>query len=321
MSCGRCRRRLYCSRECQLDDWKEGHKYWCGHAGEINFDFELGECEGNRGIGMFALRVFEPGEKIFVERVINRSSLRSQKGPTARAVLELMPRDIDNEFDCKFKLNSITLEDEEHYEAEAVPVGEPLEPHHIDETKLCVTIARINHHCMGNVSYKYIKKHKVVIIVAARRIEPQEEICMAYVDLMNNPGWHVLFDQKWQFECTCEYCSDSWMKEKIIDVYDLSNEITVLGTNHLALVKGHQRLALYKEINAPIIRFMHAYLSLFSIAIAHEGMLADAKKFIAEAMRYGQMLFADFDVEEMPQIKAYFIDPTSHPNYLCAKDF
>jgi hypothetical protein len=67
-TCGKCRKRLFCSRECQSKDWRTGHKLYCGVAGEIDVDFEIRDAGGDVGLGVFALRDFEKNEKIIVER-------------------------------------------------------------------------------------------------------------------------------------------------------------------------------------------------------------------------------------------------------------
>jgi hypothetical protein len=64
----KCRKRLFCSRECQSKDWKTGHKLYCGVGGEIDVDFEIRDAGGDVGLGVFALRDFEKNEKIIVER-------------------------------------------------------------------------------------------------------------------------------------------------------------------------------------------------------------------------------------------------------------
>ena len=54
--CGKCQKRKFCSRDCQVLDWKAGHKHFCGISGEANVDWEVKECGGEKGFGIFALR-------------------------------------------------------------------------------------------------------------------------------------------------------------------------------------------------------------------------------------------------------------------------
>lgn len=67
--CSKCHR-TYCSRECQLKDWKVGHhKVWCGKSGEKCVDYEIREA-GVKGLGLYLKRDFKRGEKILVERAV-----------------------------------------------------------------------------------------------------------------------------------------------------------------------------------------------------------------------------------------------------------
>lgn len=70
--CGKCKRRAYCSAECQRLDWKAGqqHKNWCGVAYcEEDRDWAVRACSDNpkKGLGVFALRDIVEDEIIMVE--------------------------------------------------------------------------------------------------------------------------------------------------------------------------------------------------------------------------------------------------------------
>lgn len=75
LCCGQCKKRHYCSKECQKNDWKYGgHKFWCIDSsksdtkspGELGVDFEIRDSDG-KGLGLFALRDFEINDKVIVE--------------------------------------------------------------------------------------------------------------------------------------------------------------------------------------------------------------------------------------------------------------
>lgn len=61
---GKCCKRLYCSKQCQAQDWRTGHNIYCGVAGEIGVDFEIRPADESKGLGTFALRDFEENENI-----------------------------------------------------------------------------------------------------------------------------------------------------------------------------------------------------------------------------------------------------------------
>ena len=70
--CSGCHRRAYCSKECQLSDWKQsvgsqGHKNWCQlEYGEEDIDWEVKPVEG-KGLGIVAKRFFSSKSRIMVE--------------------------------------------------------------------------------------------------------------------------------------------------------------------------------------------------------------------------------------------------------------
>ncbi len=66
---GKCRTRVYCSKQCQSIDWKERHKDYCGKSGEINIDYEIKPSPG-KGLGVFAKRPFKINEVIIAEQTL-----------------------------------------------------------------------------------------------------------------------------------------------------------------------------------------------------------------------------------------------------------
>lgn len=72
--CGKCLKRAYCSRECQLVDWTpkgkgQGHKNWCRlECGEEDVDWEVTSIPG-KGLGIVAKRMIPALYRIIVEGV------------------------------------------------------------------------------------------------------------------------------------------------------------------------------------------------------------------------------------------------------------
>jgi len=63
--CGKCRIYRYCSRECQTEDWRQGHhKLFCDKAGEIGSKSEI----RGKSLGMFALRDLKRDDTTWVKR-------------------------------------------------------------------------------------------------------------------------------------------------------------------------------------------------------------------------------------------------------------
>ena len=69
-SCSSCKRRTYCSKECQRQDWLptlsgQGHKLWCKlNCGEEDLDWKVVEVP-NKGLGVIALRDFPGTYKVY----------------------------------------------------------------------------------------------------------------------------------------------------------------------------------------------------------------------------------------------------------------
>ena len=94
--CGKCKKRIYCSRDCQLNDWKfGGHRHWCGIAGELGHDVAVRSIGATKGRGLFALRRFSRGDKLLVERLTikNPRSPQDVSEGVLRAAAELTPHD------------------------------------------------------------------------------------------------------------------------------------------------------------------------------------------------------------------------------------
>jgi len=71
--CGGCKKRAYCSKECQVADWKitgtgQRHKNWCGvhNHGEEDVDWEVVPVP-NKGLGIIAKKLLPAGYRIIVE--------------------------------------------------------------------------------------------------------------------------------------------------------------------------------------------------------------------------------------------------------------
>jgi len=138
--CGKCRKRAYCSKECQTADWTpnekngQGHKNWCGtDCGEEDIDWIVTPVPG-KGLGLVALRDIPAAYPIIVAAVVDK---------THPGVADLMP--INGSLDDKFNFN--TFECGIHNGVEASGV--------------CLRTSRTNHSCDPNAESFYEKYGKV----------------------------------------------------------------------------------------------------------------------------------------------------------------
>jgi MYND finger len=141
-TCGKCKKRKYCSKDCQKLDWKgAGHKVYCGIAGEINVDYEIREA-GEAGLGVFRLRKFKKSEKIMVEHPIMYGSDCLQPMPrvpeSARVAVDtLLP--LGGSMKEKLLRNGMGVSDLN---------GKPVLRN--ETAALFVCMSRVNHRCFGN---------------------------------------------------------------------------------------------------------------------------------------------------------------------------
>lgn len=76
LQCGGCNARAYCSKQCQTQDWKQGHKRWCAlRAGEEGVHWEVRYVSPEMGRGVFALRPLPEGFRIMVGHPPTTTSL------------------------------------------------------------------------------------------------------------------------------------------------------------------------------------------------------------------------------------------------------
>ena len=139
--CGQCKRRAYCSKECQKADWSlkkgnggQGHKMWCAlQCGEEDLDWEVAPVPG-KGLGLIAKRPLPSKYRIMVD------GARPKDHP---GVQDLMP--LSGTTQEKFEFNSVGCD---VATADVVPV-------------LFLRLARANHNCDPNAGHRYDKKLKV----------------------------------------------------------------------------------------------------------------------------------------------------------------
>jgi hypothetical protein len=302
--CGKCKKRIYCDKQCQKSDWKS-HKHWCGKSGEINIDYEI-KSTHNKGLGTFALRKFKRGDKIMVEKPVMKSVHDNLTKNIHKEVMKLMPQ--NGNIEDKFYSNTISCaENSTIYNRD---VG------------LFLNMSRINHSCVGNTNHKFIPEYGVKILVASRDIDIGEEITFSYIQAninkyVNGNRQEFLL-KKWNFTCTCKCCTSPEMNKKLSRMYELDDMINSpdLSTNS-ALKIGNELIKIYDELQMSPIFYVRTYYDMFQ----HANMKFDtthlAKKYVQLALDYN-IIFHGSDVkcDAIDNMKRYVKDQSSHNTYL-----
>jgi len=298
--CSVCQCRAYCSRKCQIADWRLGHKFWCNKSGERSVDYEIRKSH-DRGLGVFALRPFAVGDTIMAERSLMKTDLNV---PSVRsAILDLMPHDTED-IEAKFSLNSIGIGASSN------------------ECHIFLNMSRVNHHCTGNADHYYIAEHGVKILTACRAIQAGEEITFSYINFMTHPQYYPYLEKKWKFVCNCSACADGSVFYKLMQLQPLDQKITQLGRARQfdeALAVGREMLQIYDALQASPLLYMRTYYDMFQLTVTRTCTLKMAQEYIDKAYSTAVMVFGDRDIREVRRFKVIKEDIKKYNAYLLAE--
>jgi hypothetical protein len=306
LKCGQCRKRQFCSRECQRQDWKSHHKQFCKKTGGIGYDFEIKSCE--KGLGVFALRPFKKNDMIMVERPLLKfptGTLPKEDavpGTAKKAVDALHPHGAS--FHKKVLINGISL-----YCASVVP----------GETGVFVTMSRVNHHCLGNSDHQYLQHRDAMILVASGDINEGEEVTFAYV--INTPRIerNMRLTLYYEFLCSCSVCTDPGLEAKLSESRELDDAILRVGSTgqiDLAIRKGLRLIEIYDEIGECSWLYKRTYYDLFQVAITKKRYVKDGEKYIRKAYEAALAYTQDEHDPTVQRMKGLMQSPESHSSYL-----
>ncbi len=239
-TCGQCKSRVYCSKECQTDDWKGGHKVYCGKSGELNVDFEVKPSPG-KGLGVFAKRPFKKYEVVMVERTFDTTAIPTLTGSEKEAYWELSPGP-DWHWKQRFPPDVVIGPEIEWMRIIAI--------NGIRTNKgpvVCINISRINHACPGanNCDYRENSGKNLLVVNAHRDIAAGEEITFTYVPMWDKSGLMRNFG----ITCDCECCKNPARQSLIDQLYVLETGLQDTSASKLhRICMGIRALFLMDEI-------------------------------------------------------------------------
>ena len=200
--------RSYCSGICQSSDW-QSHEHWCGKSAERGTGYTISDSGVGRGDGVFALRNFVRGDKIMVER----SSLGSAfETPVGSAGLLALPSGVKAALSCLSSAvsqgGSVPVGDDAvaamlqcKYTNNAISLG-----NEDQSSGLFLTIAKVNHSCVGNSEHYYLAEHGVMMLVATADISIGEEVTFSYVHDCTSRAQRTTQLLHWGIVCDCRAC-------------------------------------------------------------------------------------------------------------------
>lgn len=216
MLCGGCRRRAYCSQECQKLDWSrlgpgQKHKLWCElKCGEEDVDWKVKFISPEKGFGLVALRKLPKGFRIMVEKGLTVPFVHESQ---ERNVMALEPKGAS--LQEKFRFNQVSCGENQG-------------------TVFCLRLSRVNHSCDPNAAHWYDATYGVKVLSAVRDIEEGEEICFSYIGF-NDVGCDMtaemsrwFLEGKWGIKCpeSC-LCRNNNALERIREARELDHDIMV----------------------------------------------------------------------------------------------
>ena len=294
ITCNKCLVRKYCSLECRGADSRSGHAQWCGNAGENGTDYEVRESKST-GLGVFALRKFKTGDIVMAERDIFQS--KTIFSAEQLAILNLtQPK-----------------QEEKHKQ-----FSNPLRAYGPCN---CVTIAKVNHHCMGNTEAVSIHSQGVTILRVLRSIDAGAEITFNYINCML-PSAIQLMPQLRNIACTCSACGNEATAKKLHMVKSLYIQLfgcIALQQHDTILSVGNELLYLCRELNLGRQLDLRIYYALFQVAIQRRTTLVQALSYMQGLLEMLNKIYGDLKLPELEYYKLLARDVTTHPLY-CAAD-
>jgi hypothetical protein len=308
--CAKCQR-AYCSRECQIKDWKVGHhKAWCGKSGEKCIDYEVRDA-GGKGLGLFTKRDFKRGDKILVERAVairtgdggeRPIDFRKILGNTnlMNATMALAPPGSTNLIE-KFFANCVALGGDE----EKAGSG------------LFLNFSRVNHDCVGNVTHYYIPDQQLKILVADCDILAGSEVSFSYASTVSSAIRAILIGLR-GFQCSCTACQNPDIANKLDRSLELDKKIFELGSQgktEQAIWAGESLIKLHNELNASDMEYSRVYYDLYQIAITRKKTVNLGMKYIQKAHTHALRFYGREEDEHVKKYKHFVEHPSAHRNY------
>jgi SET domain len=192
-----------------------------------------------------------------------------------------------------------------------------------DETELAkmrglfVTMSRVNHDCIGNCMHHFREDQGLKLLVASREIAAGEEITFTYLHGPRSVR-RAMLRAKFEFDCTCEACSNAALNAKLERNLQLNDKVLELarsGRGNDAVRAGEALLALYDELGESDKLRVATYYDLFQISIGKQSTLAKGQWYARRAAELAEQFYGA-NHSEAQRFAALAEHPEQHRNYL-----
>ncbi|KAI0490439.1 hypothetical protein F4859DRAFT_8000 [Xylaria cf. heliscus] len=184
---------------------------------------------------------------------------------------------------------------------------------------LFATVSRINHSCRPNCAYFFDPNTFTQNVVAARYIQPGEELSIAYIDPILPQAERFKKLKAWGFECSCERCSASATKvaesdQNIVEIQSLWQETDNYSSSSRATPAMAERLISLYEKEGLQSRIQEAYYRA-ALEWIGVGEVEKASEHARLCVKYGTLFKGPGRpfIENMNQL---LHDPTGHSHWM-----
>ena len=280
LTCNRCRKQKYCSKDCQKKHWNT-HKWTCSDSVEI-------KDTGTKGKGLFSKKEYTVGDIILKEKPFFKITGFSTLISTFNTLSSLQ----DYKQDLFWTFTNNTLGEDQMvgiWKTNSIPIGDGY-------AGMFAFISRANHSCDANARYVWREDKKKEFLIAQKDIEPGDEITVEYADmLMRREDRQKFLLERHNFRCTCNLCSNDLYTQcydlDLARIHENFEEIPrVAATNpKLALLKAENRLKLIKTVGlAKPVNMTSATYDAYQMACACQEK-AKADEYLRECHRLSEL--------------------------------
>ena len=335
VACEHCQSVYYCSEKCKKQDIKY-HSKWCGAVtATLGVDYEIRSAGKGKGMGVFALRKFDVGDKIIVERCvvsIGPQTNELEKHKMLDSELSKAPPGVKQAVAKLSPEGTPTDSEDEKILLEAFPAYFKFKHNTFDlepGTGLCIHTSRFNHSCIANCCRQYIADQKLMVVSAGLLINVGDEMTICYTEKCMVDGFEKhrqSMHDTWGFSCNCKACNDEDDLQatlvKLAKMDRLLGSLAEQKKAKLAHNVGKKMLAIYEKAPIRSFHFQRTYYDMFQMAILQKETLSHAQECLETALQYYEYLLGGSkpECEELQTIRKYIENIESHPLYLALEE-
>lgn len=266
---------------------------FCRKAGELGCDYEIRPTNDGKGLGVFAKTNLKRNDTIFVERPVSQPPIPAMPADESvqKAIMALTPTD-DSSFRSKYDRNNIG--------------------------RLCLTLSRVNHDCIGNSFHAYDDEKGLVLLVANHAIRAGDEITFSYTFQTLHADALIRHAISWRFKCSCRACKNPEIAQKLDEMIALDKQSVAYsqqGKMAQGMRSATKLIQLYDEFQCSSYFYSRAYSDLYQMAITKRATFKKGMAYIKLAWE-NSMGFFGYESRLVRKKHHNMLHPSDSANFL-----